>query len=240
MSHDDKEQLVKALLDTNPFTSPEAAARTMERAANALLDMPSARAINLRDEDVEWVVNDIAELGVKIGNQFFWLYKGHSLVYGTEDDPERKDGICLHDNGKPMHWRPVGKREFGECCHPVNYKDPSQWGTVSLDDSDEWKPLPAAFDAPSTEAPINAEAVVSAETPELQKDCARRPADLAPAGATASAPLNAVERTDIAAMARYYAAEKPTTGPNPVHAEQLRNDCIALACALLSHGGHKT
>jgi hypothetical protein len=101
----------------------------------------SAKA-TLMAEDVEWVVNDIAELGVKIGNQFFWLYKGHSLVYGSHDDPERKDGICLHDDGKPMHWRPVGKREFGECCHPINYKDPTRHGTVSLDDSDDWKPLP--------------------------------------------------------------------------------------------------
>lgn len=98
----------------------------------------------LTEDDVQWVVNDIAELGVKIGNQFFFLYKGHSLVYGEADDPEVKDGICVHENGTPMHWRPVFKREFGECCHPVNYKDPRMIGTVSLDDSDEWKPLPAA------------------------------------------------------------------------------------------------
>ena len=37
--------------------------------------------ITLKDEQVEWVVNDSAELGVKIGNQFFWLYKGASLIY---------------------------------------------------------------------------------------------------------------------------------------------------------------
>ena len=30
----------------------------------------------LEPEDVEWVVNDIAELGVKSGDEFFWLYKG--------------------------------------------------------------------------------------------------------------------------------------------------------------------
>lgn len=112
-----------------------------------LTSTPSATPM-LKDEQVEWVVNDIAELGVKIGNQFFWLYKGHSLVYGSHDDSEQKDGICLHDDGKPMHWRPVGKREFGECCHPVNYEDlrscgkPHYIGKVSLDDSDEWKPLP--------------------------------------------------------------------------------------------------
>jgi hypothetical protein len=104
---------------------------------------------------VEWVVNDIAELGVKIGDQFFFLYKGYSLVYGdSEFESERpKDGIAKHDDGTPMHWRPVGKREFGECCHPVNYEDlrkcgqPHYIGTVRLDDSDEWKPLPAPSSA---------------------------------------------------------------------------------------------
>lgn len=107
---------------------------------------PEAR---LKAEQVEWVVNDIAELGVKIGNQFFWLYKGHSLVYGDNHDTN-KDGIVINtDDGKPMSWRPVFKREFGDCCHPVNYEDLKKCGhqhyigTVSLSDSDEWKPLPA-------------------------------------------------------------------------------------------------
>jgi hypothetical protein len=31
----------------------------------------------LSPDVVEWVVNDNAELGVKIGKQFFWLYKGN-------------------------------------------------------------------------------------------------------------------------------------------------------------------
>lgn len=109
----------------------------------------------LHKDQVEWVVNDNAELGVKIGNQFFWLYKGHSLVYGDSDFPmkEEDDGVCKHDDGKPMHWRPVFKREFGECCHPVNYADlracghPHYIGTVDLKDSDEWKPLPTARSA---------------------------------------------------------------------------------------------
>jgi hypothetical protein len=89
---------------------------------------------NLKSEDVEWVVNDSAELGVKIGSQFFWLYKGESLIY--ED--------ALHDDGSPMFWRHVFKREFGECAHPVNHEDYSRIGTVSLSDSENWKPLPAS------------------------------------------------------------------------------------------------
>lgn len=63
----------------------------------------------LSSDDVEWVTNDIAELGVKIGGRFFFLYKGYSLEYKS------------HDNGQPMRWRPVYKREFGEVVHPTNY-----------------------------------------------------------------------------------------------------------------------
>ena len=80
----------------------------------------------LGEDDVEWVVNDNAELGVRIRGQCFFLYKGNSLVYET----------AKHDDGTPMFVRTVGKREFGECCHPINYSDPSRIGTVSLSDSD--------------------------------------------------------------------------------------------------------
>jgi hypothetical protein len=86
----------------------------------------------LTTDQVEWVVNDIAELGVKIGDQFFFLYKGRSLNY---------ENTHYDEDGKPMMWRPVGKREFGECCHPINRENPLLVGTVSLDDSDEWKPI---------------------------------------------------------------------------------------------------
>lgn len=94
---------------------------------------PEGQTWQLSADDVEWVVNDNAELGVKIGNQFFFCYKGHSLVYAEG----------THDDGRPMMWRRVFKREFGECIHPVNYLQPTHIGTVSLDDSDEWMPLPS-------------------------------------------------------------------------------------------------
>lgn len=55
----------------------------------------------------EWIVNDIGELGVRIGVKNFYLYKGESLQY-VEDPPR---------------WRPVGKREFGECCHRPAYSE---------------------------------------------------------------------------------------------------------------------
>lgn len=84
----------------------------------------------LHPDQVEWVVNSLGELGVKIGNQFFFLYKGESIQYST--------------NESDYHYRPVGKREFGEVCTPINYDDPWKSGTVSRDDSDLWKPLPMA------------------------------------------------------------------------------------------------
>ncbi|GGE18512.1 hypothetical protein GCM10011390_42110 [Aureimonas endophytica] len=100
------------------------------------------QAETLSAEQVEWVTNDAAELGVKVRDQFFFLYKGRSLVYGALDpDPTVPP---VHDDGTPMHWRPVFKREFGECAHPINYEDPKLIGKVSLDDSEDWKPLPAA------------------------------------------------------------------------------------------------
>lgn len=87
-----------------------------------------AREGELTAEQIEWVVNDNAELGVKIGDQFFWLYKGDSLVY--------EDG--KHDNGMPMYWRHVSKREFGECCHPVHLtRLPDRYT-----DGDGWQELP--------------------------------------------------------------------------------------------------
>lgn len=85
----------------------------------------------LKDSEVEWVVNAYGELGVKIGSQFFWLYKGYSLVYS--------DG--LHENGGPMLWRHVGKREFGETCQPINYDDPTKYKKVSTDDGLRWQPV---------------------------------------------------------------------------------------------------
>ncbi len=69
--------------------------------------------IVLADKDVEWIVNNIGELGVKIGEQFFFLYKGRSIVYVYDDS----------DRTMQLRWRPVYKREFGEVCHPPKYQE---------------------------------------------------------------------------------------------------------------------
>lgn len=139
------------------FAGDRAATREiLDRARDAFFALSAAATATdarkeqprlLKPEQVEWVVNDIAELGVKIGDQFFFLYKGRSLVYGTEAN-SRAAGVALindsNDPPTPHRWRRVFKREFGECCHPVNYQDPTRIGTVSPDDSDEWRDLPAA------------------------------------------------------------------------------------------------
>lgn len=70
----------------------------------------------------QWIVNDLAELGVRVNGRFYFLYKGESLQYETG----------LHDDNSPTQWRPVGKREFGECCYPALERD--QRFLAALDD----------------------------------------------------------------------------------------------------------
>lgn len=98
---------------------------------------------SLTADDIQWVVNDTGELGVKIGSQFFFMYKGGSLVY--------EDG--LHDDGTSMLWRAIGKREFGETCKPLRYDefqrdgfyrrelDPGP-GRTELDPDSKWQEMP--------------------------------------------------------------------------------------------------
>lgn len=72
--------------------------------------------IEQHDEPL-WIVNDLGELGVKIGERFFFLYKGENIEYGSGG----KGSIALHDDGTPMKYRLVGKREFGETCQPLAF-----------------------------------------------------------------------------------------------------------------------
>ncbi|MEJ7932566.1 hypothetical protein WG922_21530 [Ramlibacter sp. AN1015] len=65
----------------------------------------------LSEDDVNWIVNNLGELGVMIHGQAFFLYKGRSLVYESG----------THDDGAPMLYRMVGKREFGETCWPLKW-----------------------------------------------------------------------------------------------------------------------
>ena len=80
----------------------------------------------LKANEVEWIVNDIGELGIRVSGQCFFLYKGHSLEYtGNNED------------GTQMMVRNVGKREFGEVCLPLEFNCVGKY-----DVGDGWKPLP--------------------------------------------------------------------------------------------------
>lgn len=134
------------LKDMNRDESARCTECGFQCAADLWNRLPRRSTPLISKDDVEWVVNDSSELGVKIGNQFFWLYKGDSLVYESGK----------HDDGSPMLWRRVGKREFGECCHPVDLTHTPDKYT----EGDGWKDLPAqnAVVAPDLQpAPENTE-----------------------------------------------------------------------------------
>jgi hypothetical protein len=87
----------------------------------------------MSNEPIEWIVNDSGELGVKIGDRFAFCYKGRSIDYGG-----------THDDGSPMLYRAVEKREFGETIRPA-----AEWkgeivveadGTYRM--GDDWKQMP--------------------------------------------------------------------------------------------------
>lgn len=59
-----------------------------------------------------WIVNDLGELGVKVGDRFFFLYKGRNIEYSD---------VMHEDDGTQMKWRQVGKREFGETQWPASW-----------------------------------------------------------------------------------------------------------------------
>ncbi|ABA60047.1 hypothetical protein UXJ26_05995 [Burkholderia multivorans] len=97
----------------------DAARAELARAAfsQANPGQPEPRA-EVTDTEPQWIVNDLGELGVKVGGRFFFLYKGDNIEYGASSS---RDGIALHDDGSPMQYRIVGKREFGETCLPVKW-----------------------------------------------------------------------------------------------------------------------
>lgn len=95
-----------------------------------------------------WIVNDLGELGVMVDGVPYFLYKGDNIVYR---DPK-------HDDGSPMMFRVVGKREFGEVCRPEHWYERG-WGAVSRyteelvytpglsfgkPEDGAWRPLPAS------------------------------------------------------------------------------------------------
>lgn len=79
----------------------------------------------LEPDDVQWIVNDIAELGVRVHGRCFFLYKSRSYKGGAK-------------------WRPIWKREFGETVRPLEFRGKALpetyagWGGEPLN---EWKEI---------------------------------------------------------------------------------------------------
>ncbi len=87
----------------------------------------------------EWIVNDLAELGVLMDGKAYFLYKGHSRRYESG----------LRDDGTPMMYRPVQKREFGTVCRPTWHVDfgdapvyPGAEDGLRYEEGEGWLPLP--------------------------------------------------------------------------------------------------
>lgn len=105
--------------------------------------------MNIKSDDVEWIFNDLGELGVKIGDRFFFLYKGASIDYQDKAIGDLTHGDdCGAISGQRMKYRHVYKREFGECCHPLEAIKhycgdgfPENFMTA-YGDIDDWKEIP--------------------------------------------------------------------------------------------------
>jgi hypothetical protein len=66
----------------------------------------------LQENEVQWVVNNLGEIGVKIEDRIFFCYKGESFLYRSEE-------THISDNASVrLRWRTVGKRELGETLMP--------------------------------------------------------------------------------------------------------------------------
>jgi hypothetical protein len=97
-------------------------------------------------DDIHWIVNDNGELGVRVGDTFAFLYKGRSLEYDAD----------TRDDGTRMRWRPVYKREFGECQHPVGFPPNGSAFRYASGDPGDWLDLPLKVrmePAPAPELP---------------------------------------------------------------------------------------
>jgi len=110
------------LLESN-FITPELRNLLEKQKAYYEKALVVARAIEkyrtLQEVDEPlWVVNNIGELGVRVGARFFFLYKGESIEY-KEGDNVREEGYGR--DAIPLKWRKVNKREFGEVQHPEGW-----------------------------------------------------------------------------------------------------------------------
>lgn len=77
-------------------------------------------------EDIYWIVNDCGELGIKIFDRFFFIYKRELFEY--ENNP--------HEDGSIFKYRKIEKREFGE-SGPKSTQIPIhfEWKEIKLKNS---------------------------------------------------------------------------------------------------------
>ena len=97
------EEIFEGLLDRTEIQNKDTITDIKEKIKNII-------ETNYANLEPEWIVNSIGELGVKVNNKCFFLYKGRNIVYKGED-------------AEDIMYRAVGKREFGEVCHPIKYYD---------------------------------------------------------------------------------------------------------------------
>ena len=113
----------------------------------------------------QWIVNNLGELGVRVGDRFFFLYKGDNIEYSADDALEE---------GDQRLYRMVGKREFGETCHPLKwiiqgrseprYTDELVYTpglSFGKPEDGAWKPLPPSPPPATTQHPAPCPAYVS-------------------------------------------------------------------------------
>jgi hypothetical protein len=81
----------------------------------------------IEPKEVQWIVNNLGELGVLIHGQAFFLYKRDSIQYDTY--------------GEVNAYRPVEKREFGETVRAINVMSDERVELVPPESVD-WYPLP--------------------------------------------------------------------------------------------------
>jgi hypothetical protein len=96
-----------------------------------------AAQAELSPKVVEWVVNDLGELGVRIHDRHFFMYKGVSIEYDTD-----------------IRVRLIDSWEYGETCWPIEwvkrgYRDSNYTAAaivpIGSSDMQNWYVAPAQF-----------------------------------------------------------------------------------------------
>lgn len=80
-------------------------------------------------DKIKWVVNDLGELGVRIGDTSYFMYKRGSITYSE-----------THQDGSPMMQRPVQEGEFGYVCRVPGFEIEND-GNAGYFEGDGWFPL---------------------------------------------------------------------------------------------------